>query len=334
MKRLLMVSGIAGLAAVGGCACGTNRCGDRVQTERVSRAPVYYADADTSYNDPSMVGPRGPDGPAGPAGERGVSGERGAAGYAVAGPRGGAGPEGLTGDQGHMGATGPAGPVVRGRAGPQGPAGDVGGQGPRGATGARGESASGIAGRSGPQGPTGPEGPSGPRGPRGEALEGPTGPAGRTGPAGAQGAYGSAGEQGSTTAGIAGPAGPAGPRGQRGAPGEPGDQGRVGVVAGWTPYREFWFQGNDIVMYEEDRQTASEIATYVNKNPSLVVAIDASPRLGSDSRSQTICDQRARAVSELLVKAGVSSDRIRFGEFGDPDLRRDRRVEVLIATAN
>ena len=79
----------------------------------------------------------------------------------------------------------------------------------------------------------------------------------------------------------------------------------------------------------------SEIATYMNQNPSLQVGIDGSmdPR-GTDPRNQDLSDRRVEAVRSALIQAGVPAHKIQTGAFGDTQLTRDRRVEVLISTSN
>jgi len=217
----------------------------------------------------------------------------------------------------------------------QGVPGDAGAQGPRGQTGARGDSAAGFAGPTGGQGPTGPAGATGPTGVRGAPLEGPTGPAGRSGPAGAQGVTGYTGAQGSTTPGVAGPIGPTGTQGPQGATGDTGAQGRVGVVSCWTSYREFWFGYGSADINSSEANKISEIAAYMKQNPSLEIGIDGSmdPR-GTDPRDQDLSNRRVNAIRNALIKAGVPANQIKAGAFGDVDLRHDRRVEVLFATAN
>jgi outer membrane protein OmpA-like peptidoglycan-associated protein len=72
----------------------------------------------------------------------------------------------------------------------------------------------------------------------------------------------------------------------------------------------------------------------MNQNPSLQIGIDGSmdPR-GSDPRDQNLSDRRVSAVRDALVQAGVPSYKILTGAFGDTQLTRDRRVEVLISTS-
>jgi outer membrane protein OmpA-like peptidoglycan-associated protein len=79
----------------------------------------------------------------------------------------------------------------------------------------------------------------------------------------------------------------------------------------------------------------SEIATYMNNNPSLQLGIDASLDPQNHSkRDQELSNRRVKAIRDALVTAGVPANKITAGAFGDSQLRRDRRVEVLYASAN
>jgi len=335
MRRVLAVCGITALAAAGASGCASsNRCFAKTRTERVAYAPVYVSES-TCQSDPNMVGPRGPDGPAGMEGERGATGPTGAPGFAMAGPRGEAGPSGPAGVEGPTGETGAVGAVVRGRAGEQGPPGARGEQGAFGLAGAQGDSAAGFAGPAGPQGPIGPQGDIGGTGVRGATVEGPTGPAGHAGPTGARGATGYAGAKGGTTAGLAGAAGPSGARGPKGPTGETGAPGPVATLGCWTTYRDFWFESDSAEITVSERNKLTEIAVYMRQNPTVRIGIDGSmdPR-GTDPRNQNLSDRRARAVRDALVEAGVPSHRISVGAYAGPENRRDRRVEVLVATAD
>lgn len=347
MKRALVLCGIAAfgttaLAVAGGCG-RSQRC----YGQELSVSPRSYEQdraVRVTHNSPcaddGLIGPRGPDGPAGPVGEQGPTGQTGAAGYAMAGPRGEPGSMGNVGEQGPTGASGAPGVVVRGPAGPQGPAGNAGALGASGDTGARGESAPGYVGASGPQGPTGPQGEIGMTGVRGATTVGPTGPAGRSGPAGAQGATGYAGAQGSTTLGVAGATGLTGAQGPQGAVGAQGPTGPIGAqgqmcaVDRWTSFRDFWFQSDSAEIQNSERSKLTEIAIHMNQNPSLQIGIDGSmdPR-GTEPRNQHLSELRVKAIRDALVRAGVPTNRIREGAYGNSNERRDRRVEVLIASA-
>jgi hypothetical protein len=150
---------------------------------------------------------------------------------------------------------------------------------------------------------------------------GPTGPAGAAGVAGAQGATGYAGAQGSTElAGLSGPTGATGAAGPQGATGPTGAQGpMVGASSGWSSYRDFTFSGNSNAIVSADSNKAREIADYTNQNPSLRVGID-----GSNAG-------RVGNVRDALIGAGVPAYKIQTGTFGDPQLRRDGRVAVLVS---
>lgn len=334
MKAILLST--AALVAVG---CSSTQ---PQQTAQHSPSPQYQQTAyqqtqqptsqQQAYHD-SFIGERGPEGPAGSRGAQGQDGQTGPAGYAVAGPRGEAGPAGPAGPQGPAGVQGATGEMVRGPMGEVGPAGATGAQGQMGQTGVRGAGADGFAGPAGPAGPTGPVGPAGSSGERGQVLVGPAGPAGRAGPIGERGHVGQTGAAGSTTAGVAGAVGVAGPAGPQGAAGPMGPMGSTGQIANWTSYRDFWFDQNMTQMHEADRQLVSEIATYMQANPTIQLGIDAStnPR-ATAQRDVTMRDSRVNAIRSSLIAAGVPASRISAGQFGNVDHRRDGRVEILLRT--
>jgi outer membrane protein OmpA-like peptidoglycan-associated protein len=124
-----------------------------------------------------------------------------------------------------------------------------------------------------------------------------------------------------------------GPAGAPGPQGEIGARGRVGTLYQWTAYREFWFDSNEARIHQADKSKVLEIATYMNNNPSLQLGIDGSldPQ-NNNSRDQALSNRRVNAIRDALVKAGVPANRIRAGAFGDVELRRDGRVEVLLIT--
>jgi outer membrane protein OmpA-like peptidoglycan-associated protein len=146
---------------------------------------------------------------------------------------------------------------------------------------------------------------------------------------------GATGAQGSATAGVAGSTGYSGPAGAQGATGANGNQGPAGIVAHWVAYRDFWFDYGKSDIRDSQNGTAVEIAAYLKDNPSLQVGIDGSMNMhGNDPHDQDLSDRRAGAVRRALLQAGVPSDRIQMGAFGNEDQRRDRRVGVLISTAS
>jgi outer membrane protein OmpA-like peptidoglycan-associated protein len=105
-------------------------------------------------------------------------------------------------------------------------------------------------------------------------------------------------------------------------------------VVRWTPYREFWFSYDSADLQPSESNRFAEIATYMKRNPSLDLAIDGSmDSRGTDPHDLSLRDRRVNAVRDGLVKAGVPTQRIQTGAYGDAELRRDRRVALLIATA-
>ena len=330
MKRgLILVA--AALAAAG---CSSNRPGRSVQTQEDQPRP-YQAESEAKRYDTyaDLVGPRGADGPQGPAGAQGPAGQTGEAGAVLAGPRGADGPAGPAGASGPQGATGPEGALVRGPTGVAGRAGPAGDRGQAGPTGKQGASTEGYAGPAGATGPEGARGEAGPTGDRGPTLVGPAGPAGRSGAEGEQGVAGQAGARGETSEGVAGVTGRSGAAGERGTAGPAGEQGPAGVVDRWTSYREIWFKADQADVEGSQSAKVAEIANYLKENPSLQVGVDASINTrGTDERLQRLCDDRVAAIYEALKTAGVPDSKIRAGAFGDPALRRDGRVEVLIST--
>jgi outer membrane protein OmpA-like peptidoglycan-associated protein len=130
-----------------------------------------------------------------------------------------------------------------------------------------------------------------------------------------------AGATGSTelagTVGLTGATGAAGPQGAIGAT---GSQGPLATAAiSWSPYRDFTFRTNSNRIQEADSAKAGEIAGYAKANPSGRIAID-----GADAT-------RVVVVRDALIVAGVPADRIQSGAMGDPQLRRDGRVGVLVS---
>ena len=130
---------------------------------------------------------------------------------------------------------------------------------------------------------------------------------------------------------LLGPTGLTGARGQPGPMGETGAQGRPGVVSCWTSYRDFWFADGRADLHDAEMAKVSEIVTYMKKNPSLHLGIDASlDSQNYNKRDQDLSNQRVKAIRDALINAGIPANKIQVGPFGDPELRRARRVEVLL----
>lgn len=228
-----------------------------------------------------------------------------------------------------MGPMGCPGDTVRGPAGPNGPCGPKGAIGCQGPVGVIGDSACGPVGPAGPTGCAGPVGDAGPMGCKGPTLVGPPGPSGNSGPCGPTGPSGPIGAKGCTTPGVAGPAGCVGPSGPKGETGPTGPGGPAGIVSCWNLYREFWFDTKCGDVSSVDSNKVSEIAAYLKANPSLQIGIDA-----SGVSDKNLGNDRANALRTAFINAGVPANRIKMGAFGDPKLRRDNRVEVLIKTVD
>ena len=135
-------------------------------------------------------------------------------------------------------------------------------------------------------------------------------------------------------AGVAGSTGLIGGSGPQGPIGATGAQGPAGVVDRWISYRTFWFDYNTVNLRSSDNGQVSEIAEYMKQNPSLKLGIDGSIPSGSNLSNQDLSDRRVSTVYNALINAGVQYSRIEKGAFGDAQLSRDRRVEVLLRTSN
>ena len=202
-------------------------------------------------------------------------------------------------------------------------------------TGAQGPTLVGPSGPAGRRGYAGVQGATGATGAQGSTTTGPAGATGAAGYIGQQATTGAVGAQGGTQDGVAGAAGPAGDAGAQGPIGATGAQGPVGIVAQWTLYRDMHFDENRSDLQSSELRKVSEIARYVHANPSLKIGLEASqyPN-GSDPRSQDLSDRRVTVVRDALINAGVPRSRIQTGAFGDTGLTHERRVAVLICTAN
>jgi hypothetical protein len=166
-------------------------------------------------------------------------------------------------------------------------------------------------GPAGADGPVGPVGERGPTGATGVAMVGAAGPTGPGGPAGAQGS--------TELGGITGPAGATGAGGAQGLIGPTGAQGPLAGNKGWSSYSTYTFNTNSNEILRSDGNKAKEIANYLDQNPSLQVGLD-----GANER-------RVVVVRDALIVAGVPSAKIQTGAFGDPQLRRNGRVGVLVS---
>jgi hypothetical protein len=87
----------------------------------------------------------------------------------------------------------------------------------------------------------------------------------------------------------------------------------------WNYYRDFTFPGYSDDISRNDSDKIGEIVSYLNHNPSAQVGID-----GPNSRY-------VHSIVDALEDAGVPSQKIQTGAFGNPQLSRNNRVAVLMS---
>jgi outer membrane protein OmpA-like peptidoglycan-associated protein len=141
--------------------------------------------------------------------------------------------------------------------------------------------------------------------------------------------------------GVAGERGPAGPAGAQGPAGPAGSQAQAKQ---WSSFKDFLFDTDKSDIRPDETSKVTDIAAYMKQNPSVQVGIDgyADPR-GTDQHNQALSQRRVNAIRDALVKAGVASDKINTGAFGEQRLQcnestaaclqSDRRVTVLISSS-
>jgi peptidoglycan-associated lipoprotein len=156
---------------------------------------------------------------------------------------------------------------------------------------------------------------------------GPVGPIGMTGPQGPQGPQGPAGQPGKD-----GPGGPAGAQGV---------SGPAGPQRPWVAFTDFLFDFDQSAVRSSETGKVDKLSQYMKDNPNIEVGIDghADPR-GSTKYNQPLSQRRVDAIKAALVSAGIPSDKIQTGAFGETRPKcaeateacwqRDRRVEVLV----
>jgi peptidoglycan-associated lipoprotein len=144
--------------------------------------------------------------------------------------------------------------------------------------------------------------------------------------------------------GATGAMGPAGPAGAQGPAGPAGAQ-TAAAAKQWSSFRDFLFDFDKSAIRSNETSHVSDVAAYLQQNPSARVGIDghADPR-GTDPYNQSLSERRVNAIRDALVNAGVPGNKIKTDAFGesrplcnestDACWQRDRRVEVLIGTAN
>lgn len=144
-------------------------------------------------------------------------------------------------------------------------------------------------------------------------------------------------------AACAGPPGPPGPSGPPGPPGQtvqqpstvmvpvapiphPATQRPAPLMSDSSSFGDFWFMPGSAEIQPSDRGTVYVVADHMRRNPGHEVGIDGY----ADPNDYALSERRVIAVRDALIEAGVPADRISIGSFGNPQLRRDQRVEVLL----
>jgi outer membrane protein OmpA-like peptidoglycan-associated protein len=116
--------------------------------------------------------------------------------------------------------------------------------------------------------------------------------------------------------------------------GSAGLQGPVGIVDPWTAFTELWFDFNEVNLQSSEMTKVSEIAEYMDQNPSLQLGIDGSMEPGGTGpRNQNLSNRRVDVIRSALIEAGVPDYKIRTGAFGDAGLARERRIEMFLRNA-
>lgn len=156
-------------------------------------------------------------------------------------------------------------------------------------------------------------------GPRGHT--GPPGPPGMTGMTGSAGATGATGSQGQP--GITASAGPGAPAG------------------GWISLRDILFDFDTADIRTSELSKLSDVASYVNQNPSVRIGIDGSTDLlrGTNRYNVALSERRMANVRDALIRNGVPVERIETGRFGTEQAQcndstercsqREGRVEIM-----
>ena len=159
---------------------------------------------------------------------------------------------------------------------------------------------------------------------------GPAGPMGMTGPQGLQG-----------QPGPTGVAGVQGPGGAQGVTGPEGVKGRQGPQRPWVTFADFLFDFDRSAIRNSETAKIDKVNQYMKENPNIEIGLDghADPR-GTHAYNQPLSQRRVDAVKAALLSAGIASDKITTGAFGETQLKcseateecwqRDRRVEVLV----
>ena len=105
----------------------------------------------------------------------------------------------------------------------------------------------------------------------------------------------------------------------------PRAQSAPGKGERWTAFHAFHFDYASARIHATDTGKVAEIAGHLRQHPTYRLALDGA------AGDAPIAHLRVDSVREALIAAGIPAYKIRSGAFGDPQLRREGRVEVLFA---
>ena len=101
-------------------------------------------------------------------------------------------------------------------------------------------------------------------------------------------------------------------------------------MARWTSLKDIMFDYDKTSIRPSEMSKTSDIATYMNQNPSARLGIDGSTDLlrGTNQYNVAPSQQRISNVRDALIQAGVSTDRMETGGFGVARIKCSDSPEV------
>jgi peptidoglycan-associated lipoprotein len=117
--------------------------------------------------------------------------------------------------------------------------------------------------------------------------------------------------------------------------------GQQGPQRPWVTFADFLFDFDRSEVRSSETGKVDKLRQYMQEHPGIEVGLDghADPR-GTPAYNQPLSQRRVDAVKAVLMNAGIASDKIQTGAFGESQPKcsqateecwqRDRRVEVLV----